>query len=60
MAGAGTNGYTDHWAERLAAAQRLSISAIAVGVLGYGFVRVLDALVRMCSAMEHAARFAGN
>ena len=47
----GANGYSDPWAERLAAAQRLSISAIAVGVLGYGFIRVLDALVSLCEAL---------
>ena len=52
---AGSNGYTDHWAERLAAAQRLSISTIAVVTLGYGFIRVLDALVAMCEALPHAS-----
>ena len=51
----GGNGrtYTDHWAERLHAFQRMSISAIAVGALGYGFIRCLDALVAMCEALKH-------
>lgn len=51
-----TNGngraYQDHWAERLHAMQRLSISVVAVGALGYGFVRVLEALVAMCHALQ--------
>lgn len=55
-----TNGYTDPWAERLAAVQRLSISSIAVAALGYGFIRVLDALVAMCQALDAGVRISGN
>lgn len=44
--------YQDHWAERLHAFQRLSISALATGALAYGFVRVLEALVEMCRALQ--------
>lgn len=45
--------YADPWAERIHAFQRLSISVVAVGALGWGFVRCLDALVAMCEAVRH-------
>ena len=60
-----TNGhYEDRWAERISAAQRLSVSTIAIvggfGTVGYIAVRLLDALVAMCHALEPVARAGGG
>ena len=47
--------YEDRWAERISAAQRLSVSTISIvggfGIVGYIAVRLLDAVVQLCHAL---------